>query len=92
MIDFCEVWYLVTTLARRDITGTSTKGKEGMEVPKDMGTDGGQEEEEESIQENAREEVGRERTKVDSELISDDVALVHLMKGNIGIGVMAMPR
>ena len=32
------------------------------------------------------------RKKVDSELISNNVALVHLLKGNIGIGVMAMPR
>ena len=27
-----------------------------------------------------------------SELISNNVALIHLLKGNIGIGVMAMPR
>ena len=33
-----------------------------------------------------------ERRKVESELISNNVALIHLLKGNIGIGVMAMPR
>ena len=62
-----------------------------MGVP-EGGADTGGQEEEGSMQEYAPEEVGHERTKVASELISDDVALVHLMKGNIGIGVMAMPR
>ena len=38
------------------------------------------------------EEVVEERRKVESELISNNVALIHLLKGNIGIGVMAMPR
>ena len=38
------------------------------------------------------EESVETRRKVDSELISNNVALVHLLKGNIGIGVMAMPR
>ena len=40
----------------------------------------------------AEEEVVEERRKVESELISNNVALIHLLKGNIGIGVMAMPR
>ena len=40
----------------------------------------------------AEEEEVEERRKVDSELISNNVALIHLLKGNIGIGVMAMPR
>ena len=38
------------------------------------------------------EEEVEERRKVESELISNNVALIHLLKGNIGIGVMAMPR
>ena len=40
----------------------------------------------------AEEEEVEERRKVESELISNNVALIHLLKGNIGIGVMAMPR
>ena len=40
----------------------------------------------------ADEVVVEERRKVESELISNNVALIHLLKGNIGIGVMAMPR
>ena len=40
----------------------------------------------------AEEEAVEERRKVESELISNNVALIHLLKGNIGIGVMAMPR
>ena len=72
--------------------GGGEKGKEGKAVRGD----------EESVKESAlenrledavEEEEGVEmRRKVDSELISNNVALIHLLKGNTGIGVMAMSR
>ena len=61
--------------------------REVREVKEESGEDGTLED---AVEE---EEEGVEmRRKVDSELISNNVALVHLLKGNIGIGVMAMPR
>ena len=63
--------------------GEKEKVKVG-KVREESGEDG-------SLEDVVEEEAGLRR-KVDSELISNNVALVHLLKGNIGIGVMAMPR
>merc|ERR1711892_675395 len=53
-----------------------------------IGTEDGEVVETEDVTEEA---TGQIKEKRSSELISANVALVHLMKGNIGIGVLAMP-
>merc|ERR1711892_1263370 len=53
-----------------------------------IGTEDGEVVETEDVTEEA---TGQIKEKKSSELISANVALVHLMKGNIGIGVLAMP-
>ena len=68
------------TVQEVETRGEREKGK----VREESGEDG--------ALEGAVEEEVEMRRKVDSELISNNVALVHLLKGNIGIGVMAMPR
>ena len=71
------------TVQEAETRGEKEKGKMG-NVREESGEDG-------ALEDAVKEEVEMRR-KVDSELISNNVALVHLLKGNIGIGVMAMPR
>ena len=68
------------TIQEAETKGEREKGKVGEESGEDV------------TLKDAVEEQAEIRRKVDSELISNNVALVHLLKGNIGIGVMAMPR
>ena len=69
------------TVQEAETRGEREKGK----VREESGEDG-------ALEDAVEEEEVEMRRKVDSELISNNVALVHLLKGNIGIGVMAMPR
>ena len=77
----------------REEEGGKEKGKEGKTMGAARGENGKESALENQVEDAAEEEEGVEmRRKVESELISNNVALVHLLKGNIGIGVMAMPR
>ena len=72
------------TVQEAETRGEKEKGKMG-QVREESGEDG-------ALEDAVEEEEVEMKRKVDSELISNNVALVHLLKGNIGIGVMAMPR
>ena len=75
--------------AEREEEGGGEKGK----MRAARGENGKESALENQVEDVVEEEEGVEmRRKVESELISNNVALVHLLKGNIGIGVMAMPR